>query len=76
MIDAKNVQTYLLAALWRIIASIMGIANAKVFPVPVLARPTISLPCIAGSRTALYTSQQKDGNFNIQNKASTNGVIM
>nr|ACR37308.1 unknown [Zea mays] len=32
----------------------MGIPNAKVLPVPVLARPTMSLPCIAGSRTALW----------------------
>uniref|UniRef100_A0A0A9DE13 Uncharacterized protein n=1 Tax=Arundo donax TaxID=35708 RepID=A0A0A9DE13_ARUDO len=41
-------------SLWRIIASKMGIPKANVFPVPVLARPTISLPSIAGSRTALW----------------------
>ncbi|BAT00032.1 Os07g0143800, partial [Oryza sativa Japonica Group] len=32
----------------------IGIPKANVFPVPVLARPIISLPCIAGSRTALW----------------------
>lgn len=31
----------------------MGIPKAKVFPVPVLARPIMSRPCMAGSSTAL-----------------------
>ena len=36
----------------------IGMPKAKVFPVPVRARPIMSLPCIAGSRTALCTEAQ------------------
>jgi hypothetical protein len=57
----KRNQAYLYFSLWRIIASIMGIPNAKVLPVPVLARPTMSLPCIAGSRTALCVGKETKG---------------
>ncbi|WVZ61855.1 hypothetical protein U9M48_011665 [Paspalum notatum var. saurae] len=35
----------------------IGIPKANVFPVPVRARPIMSFPCIAGSRTALWTSK-------------------
>lgn len=38
----------------------MGIPKARVFPVPVLARPIISRPCIAGSRTAFYKNNNNN----------------
>jgi hypothetical protein len=57
----KRNKAYLYFSLWRIIASNMGIPNAKVLPVPVLARPTMSLPCIAGSRTALCIGRETEG---------------
>jgi hypothetical protein len=41
----------------------IGIPKANVFPVPVLARPIISLPCIAGSRTALWTEKDKTHHY-------------
>ena len=57
----KRNQAYVCFSLWRIIASNMGIPNAKVLPVPVLARPTMSLPSIAGSRTALCIGRETEG---------------
>lgn len=40
-------------SLCLMILSMMGMPKARVFPVPVLARPIMSRPCIAGSSTAL-----------------------
>lgn len=45
-------------ALNLIILSIMGIPKARVFPVPVLARPIMSRPCIAGTSTALCAGEK------------------
>jgi CRISPR/Cas system CMR subunit Cmr6 (Cas7 group RAMP superfamily) len=56
--QSKKRETNPFFSLCRRILSMIGMPKAKVFPVPVRARPIMSFPCIAGSRTALCAEAQ------------------